>query len=126
MDEDIIIVSELNFIYLMKETEKFYRKKYPKVQTLSAMDIEIISILDDFKNKDVKKISFKDAPDGARFKYPDRNEIWVKINSHPKSQFCDGNGLLARWNGNVKGYQSYCSFCDKESGIDFNTVIELV
>lgn len=90
------------------------------------MDIEIISILDEFSNKDAAKMSFKDAPDGARFKYPNMSEIWVKINSHPKSKFCDGNGLLAKWNGNIKGFQSYASFCNEESGIDFNTEIELV
>jgi len=40
----------------MKETEEFYRKKYPKVKELSAMDIEIISILDDFKIKKIEPI----------------------------------------------------------------------
>jgi len=33
----------------MKDTEKFYRKKYPKVEKLSGMDVEIISLLDEFK-----------------------------------------------------------------------------
>ena len=82
--------------------------------------------MQDTEKKDVVKMSFKDAPDGARFKYPNMDEIWVKINSHPKSQFSDGNGLLAKWNGNVKGFQSYASFCDEENGIDFNTEIELI
>jgi len=74
------------------------------------------------------KMSFKDAPYGARFRYPNMSGIWVKINSHPKSNIsgCDGNVLIAKWNGNVQGFQSYCSFCDEESGIDFNTEIELV
>ena len=110
----------------MKETELFYRKIYPKVEKLSAMDIEIISILDDFKNKDVVKMAFKDAPDGARFRYPNMSEIWVKINSFPKSLSHEGNGLIAEWNGNIKGFQNYASFCDKESGTDFNTEIELI
>ena len=33
----------------MTETENFYRKVYPGVNKLTAMDIEIISILDKFK-----------------------------------------------------------------------------
>ncbi len=72
------------------------------------------------------KMKFKDAPIGARFKYPNMDKIWVKINSYPKSQFNDGNGLIVEWNGNVEGFQSLCSFCDEESGIDFDTEVELV
>ena len=30
------------------------------------------------------KMKFKDAPVGARFKYPNMETIWVKINSYPK------------------------------------------
>ena len=72
------------------------------------------------------KMKFKDAPVGARFKYPKSDKIWVKINSYPKGQFNDGNGLIVEWNGNVKEYQSYCSFVDENEGIDFDTVVELV
>ena len=72
------------------------------------------------------KMKFKDAPVGARFKYPKNHKIWVKINSYPKGQFNDGNGLIVQWNGNVKGYQSHCSFVDENEGIDFDTVVELV
>lgn len=72
------------------------------------------------------KMKFKDAPVGARFKYPKNDKIWVKINSYPKGQFNDGNGLIVQWNGNVEGYQSYCSFVDENEGIDFDTVVELV
>ena len=72
------------------------------------------------------KMKFKDAPVGARFKYPNMETIWVKINSYPKGQFNDGNGLIVQWNGNVEGHQSHCSFVDEESGIDFDTEVELV
>lgn len=71
-------------------------------------------------------MKFKDAPIGARFKYPNSDMIWVKINSYPKGHFNDGNGLICSWNGNVEGHQSFCSFVDEDSGIDFNTEVELV
>lgn len=72
------------------------------------------------------KMKFKDAPVGARFKYPGLESVWVKINSYPKGMFEDGNGLIAQWNGNVEGHQSFCSFVDEEKGITFDTVVELV
>lgn len=71
-------------------------------------------------------MKFKDAPIGARFKYPESDRIWVKINSYPKGQFNDGNGLICSWNGNVKVIQEHCSFVDEGSGTDFNTEIELI
>lgn len=72
------------------------------------------------------KMKFKDAPVGARFKFPDDETIWVKINAYPKSPLEDGGGLIVQWNGNVEGRQSFCSFVDENEGIDFNTVVELV
>lgn len=74
------------------------------------------------------KMKFKDAPVGARFLYPNTNneDIWVKINSYPKSQLYDGNGLIVKWNGNIEGNQSHCKFVDDENGIDFETEIELI
>lgn len=72
------------------------------------------------------KMKFKDAPVGARFKYPNSDKVWVKINSYPKGKFEDGNGLICEWNGNVNGFQSFCSFVDEEEGIDFNTEVELI
>ena len=74
------------------------------------------------------KMKFKDAPIGARFKYPNMETVWVKINSYPKGIFNDGNGLICQWNGNgnVNGYQSFCSFSDENEGIDFDTEVELV
>jgi len=72
------------------------------------------------------KMKFKDAPIGARFKYPNSDNVWVKINSYPKGQFEDGNGLICLWNGNVKGHQSFCCFSDEQEGIDFDTEIELL
>lgn len=72
------------------------------------------------------KMRFKDAPVGARFRYPNMETVWVKINSYPKGKFNDGNGLICQWNGNVNGYQSFCSFSDENEGIDFDTEVELV
>lgn len=72
------------------------------------------------------KMKFKDAPIGARFKYPNLDTVWVKLNSYPKGNFNDGDGLICSWNGNIKGHQSFCSFVDKEGGIDFNTEVELI
>ena len=72
------------------------------------------------------KMKFKDAPVGARFRYQNMKTIWVKINSYPKGQFNRENGLIVRWNGNVEGHQSFCSFADEKEGIDFDTVVELV
>lgn len=59
-------------------------------------------------------MKFKDAPIGARFKYPESDAIWVKINSYPKGQFEDGNGLICSWNGNIEGHQMFCFFSDEE------------
>jgi len=72
------------------------------------------------------KMKFKDAPIGARFRYPTQKTIWVKINSFPKGQFDDGKGLIVEWNGNVKGHQSHCCFSDEECGIDFDTMVDLI
>ena len=74
------------------------------------------------------KMSFKDAPVGARFKYPNdkSGNIWVKLNAHPKSRFESGLGLICKWEGNIKRHQNFCSFCDEPHGINFETEIELV
>ena len=74
----------------------------------------------------VVKMKYKDAPVGARFKYPNMETIWVKIDSYPKGRLNDGRGLIVQWNGNIEGFQSFCSFVDEGEGIDFNTIIELV
>ena len=49
------------------------------------------------------KMKFKDAPLGARFKYPNMKKTWVKISDE----------LIAEWKGNVKGFQAICSFTDE-------------
>ena len=72
------------------------------------------------------KMKFKDAPVGARFRYPNMETVWVKINSYPKGMHESGNGLICQWNGNVEGHQSFCSFVDESAGVDFDTVVELV
>jgi hypothetical protein len=72
------------------------------------------------------KMKFKDAPVGARFKYPNLETLWVKINSYPKGLSNDGKGLIVQWNGNIEGYQSHCSFVDEDAGIDFDTVVDIV
>lgn len=71
-------------------------------------------------------MKFKDAPIGARFKYPEDNTIWVKLNSYPKGVSSYGRGIICQWNGNVKGHQSFCCFSDEEDGINFDTEVELV
>jgi hypothetical protein len=71
-------------------------------------------------------MSFKNAPIGARFKYPNVEGIWVKINSCPKGRFHDGLGLIVKWNGNKEANQSICHFVDENAGIDFDTEIELI
>lgn len=67
-------------------------------------------------------MKFKDAPIGARFKFMENvlpNNVWVKIHAN-------GDGLIVKWNGNVEGRQSMCSWVDKENGYDFDTEIELI
>jgi hypothetical protein len=73
-------------------------------------------------------MSFKDAPVGARFRYPNDEfgNVWVKINSYPKSQFESGYGLICKWEGNIKCDQSFCCFVDENNGITFETEIELI
>ena len=70
-------------------------------------------------------IKFKDAPVGARFKYPNKDQIYVKINSYPKGITNDGRGLICSWNGNVTGYQEFFCFSDDDK-YTFETEIELV
>lgn len=73
------------------------------------------------------KMKFRDAPIGARFRYPGLvDSIWVKLNSYPKNSFDDGKGLICQWNGNVTGHQSHCHFVDNDLGVDFDTEVELV
>lgn len=72
------------------------------------------------------KMKFGDAPIGGRFKHPDSDKIWVKLNSYPKGLSNNGNGLICSWEGNNDKHQSFCSFVDEEHGIDFNTEIELI
>lgn len=67
-------------------------------------------------------MKFKDAPIGARFRFIGNDEltdVYVKIHAHT-------NGLVVKWNGNVQGHQSHCSWLDEENGYDFDTEIELV
>jgi hypothetical protein len=52
--------------------------------------------------------------------------VWVKIDSYTKGLFSERNGLIVKWNGNIKGHQIFCSFIDEDEGIDFDTVVELI
>ena len=75
------------------------------------------------------KMKFKDAPIGARFKFPDKevnDNIQIKLNSYPKGMYHDGSGLIVQWNGNVEGRQSFCCWVDEENGYDFDSEIELI
>ena len=68
------------------------------------------------------KMKFKDAPIGARFNFigdDASQDVYVKINAYD-------NGLIVKWNGNVEGHQSHCSWLDEENGYDFDTLIELI
>ena len=50
---------------------------------------------------------FKDLPKGARFKYPDGDDIWVAIETYDF-------GLIVKWNGLKPGIaQSHCRFVDE-------------
>ena len=67
-------------------------------------------------------MKFKDAPIGARFNFIGEEapkEVYVKIQAY-------GDGLIVKWEGNVKGHQSHCCWLDKEHGYDFDTEIELL
>lgn len=67
-------------------------------------------------------MKFKDAPIGARFKFilNDGSEyVYVKIHAHD-------DGLIVKWDGNVKGHQSHCCWIDMGNGYDFDTEIELI
>lgn len=72
------------------------------------------------------KMTFRDTPIGAIFKYPGSDSIWVKLDSNPKSQWYDGDGLICLWNGNVSGHQKHCRFSDESLGINFDTEITLI
>ena len=64
------------------------------------------------------KMTFGNAPVGARFKFPSSNDVWIKIHSN-------GDGLIVKWNGNIQGFQTHCSWVDEENGYNFDTGIEL-
>lgn len=70
-------------------------------------------------NTEILKMKFKDAPVGARFKYIGENttnEVFVKIHAN-------GDGLVAKWNGNVMGLQMHYSWVDEEEGYNFDTEV---
>lgn len=62
---------------------------------------------------------FKDAPVGARFRFEDDGNIYVKIHA-------SGDGLTVTWHGNEQKHQAYGCWLDEENGIDFDTEIELL
>ena len=67
-------------------------------------------------------MKFKDAPVGARFHFIGEDlpkDVYVKIHHHE-------DGLVVKWNGNVKSWQSHCCWLDEDNNIDFNTEIELI
>lgn len=68
------------------------------------------------------KMKFKDAPVGTRFKFISdgvATDLYVKIHDHD-------DGLIVKWNGLVKGHQSYCCWLDEENGYTFDTEIMCV
>lgn len=67
-------------------------------------------------------MKFKDAPIGARFHFIGKDvpkDVWIKIHDYD-------NGLIVKWDGNVEGHQSHCSWLDKENGYDFDTNIKVL
>jgi hypothetical protein len=69
-------------------------------------------------------MKFKDAPIGARFKFigdefVEEDDVYVKIHDYD-------DGLIVKWEGNIKGHQSHCCWLDEENGYDFDTEIELI
>ena len=67
-------------------------------------------------------MKFKDAPDGAKFRFlnnPEIKETFVKLSG-------GGSGLIVEWKGNIIGHRSYCCWEDKENGYDFDTEIEVI
>lgn len=76
-----------------------------------------------------KLMKFKDLPVGAKYKYVDEQDlgVWVKIHSYPKGIHDDGRGLIVSWYGNNgEQYQDHCCFTDEESGITYNTEVEVI
>jgi hypothetical protein len=71
------------------------------------------------------KVKFKDAPVGARFKYPNTKIVCVKINSNPKSIDDDGKGLICSWNGPNTIRQNYWAFSHNEVNVDYDTEIDI-
>ena len=59
--------------------------------------------------ENVTMMRFKDLPIGARFKYPDGDDIWIAVEMY-------GRGLIARWEGleQDRCRQSLCCFVDDE------------
>ncbi|WP_123910310.1 hypothetical protein [Flavobacterium covae] len=65
-------------------------------------------------------MKFKDAPIGARFHIiSDKTNVYVKIHAH-------NDGLIVKWNGNIRGHQSYYCWLDQANGYNFDTEIELI
>ena len=64
------------------------------------------------------KMTFKDAPIGARFHYPTggRGEVWVKIHAN-------SDGLIVKYTTNGVN-QNYCTFVDHQCGVTIDTEIE--
>lgn len=125
--------SGFEFLYghEMYEAKNGNLHKMPIIEKLSEMPSYVEEMADNeslrLRNIEVSPkviMKFKDAPIGARFRYPGMETVFVKINSFPKGQFSDGRGLVVQWNGNVQGFQSHCCFTGGE--YDFDTEIELI
>jgi hypothetical protein len=63
------------------------------------------------------EIPFNELPLGARFSYPDSEEVWIVLERH-------GRGKVAQWVPSVnKDHQSLCSFSDDDWGLDSFVVV---
>lgn len=60
----------------------------------------------------IRKMRFKDLPVGARFKYPDGDDVWIAVEMF-------GIGNIAKWNGlSDRMWQSRCCFVDEEWSLE--------
>ena len=123
MDTPIeILTRELNLMRFVSTRRGFSPRKREAKAIVPLLE-EAIEKLTPNPNQ---KMKFKDLPIGARFKYPNLESVWVKLNSHPKSMFNEGDGLICSWNEDYKLSQNFCSFVDAENNIDYDTEVVVV
>lgn len=63
-------------------------------------------------------MKFNDLPKGARFKYPDGEDVWVVLAHH-------GRGLIAKWDGldSPRAHQEICCFTDDDWTLESEVIV---